>query len=118
MADDDELMFEITAAKAPPGDVAVKLRILNPDGSITKGDAPLIKLWLYKILRCLNIPEHVAALLLEWNTRQDVMMLHGAPAPGLDLRLRHPRWYGESRGSDATLVPAPLSRTSCSTPTG
>lgn len=31
-------------------------------------------------------------------------MLHGAPAPGLDLRLRHPRWYGESRGLDATIV--------------
>ena len=107
MHDDDELVFEITAAKAPSGAVAVKWRILNPDGSITKGDAPLIKLWLYKILRCLNIPEHVAALLLEWNTRQDVIMLHGAPAPGLDLRLPHPRWYGESRGSDATLVPRP-----------
>ena len=67
----------------------------------------IIKFWLYKILRCLNIPEDVAALLLEWNTRQDVIMLHGAPAPGLDLRLRHPRWYGESRGSDATIVPRP-----------
>ena len=106
MADDD-LVFEVTAAKAPPGAVAVKRRILNPDGSITKGDAPQVTFWLYKVLRCLNIPEHVAALLLEWNTRQDVIMLHGAPAPGLDLRLRHPRWYGESRGSDATLVPRP-----------
>lgn len=55
MADDD-LMFEVTAAKAPPGAVAVKRRILNPDGSITKGDAPLIKLWRYKILRCLISP--------------------------------------------------------------
>ena len=107
MADDADLMFEVTAAKAPPGDVAVKRRILNPDGSITKGDAPHVTFWLYKILRCLNIPEHVAALLLEWNARQDVIMLHGAPAPGLDLRLQHPRWYGESRGSDATLVPRP-----------
>ena len=33
---DDDIMFEITAAKAPLGDVAVKTRILNPDGSITK----------------------------------------------------------------------------------
>ena len=107
MGDGDDLLFEVTAAKAPPGDVAVKLRILNPDGSVTKGDAPLIKMWLYRSLRCLSVPEHVAALLLEWNARQDVMMLHGAPAPGLDLRLRHPRWYGESRGSDATIVPRP-----------
>jgi hypothetical protein len=107
VADDGDLLFEITAAKAPPGEVAVKRRILNPDGSITKGDAPLIKLWLYKVLRCLNIPDLVALLLFEWNARQDVMMLHGAPAQGLDLRLQHPRWYGESRGSDATLVPRP-----------
>jgi hypothetical protein len=107
MADDDDLKFEITAAKAPPGSIAVKTRILNPDGGITKGDAPHIKFWLYKVLRRSNAPEDVAALLLEWNARQDVMMLHGAPAPGLDLRLRHPRWYGESRSSDATLVPRP-----------
>jgi hypothetical protein len=107
MADDDDLMFEITAAKAPPGDLAVKTRILNPDGSVSGGDAPLIKFWLYKVLRCPNVPEDVAALLLMWNTRQDVIMLHGAPAPGLDLRLRHPRWYGESRGSDATIAPCP-----------
>jgi hypothetical protein len=107
MADDDDLLFEITAAKAPPGGIAVKTRILNPDGAITGGDAPLIKFWLYKILCCPNTPEDVAALLLEWNTRQDVIMLHGAPVPGLDLRLRHPRWYGESRGSDATIVPRP-----------
>jgi hypothetical protein len=105
--DDDDPMFEITAAKAPLGDIAVKTRILNPDGAITGGDAPHIKFWLYKVLRCLNNPEDVAALLLEWNTRQDVIMLHGAPAPGLDLRLRHPRWYGESRGSEATIVPRP-----------
>jgi hypothetical protein len=104
MADDDELMFEVTAAKAPPGHIAVKTRVLNPDGGVIKGDAPHVTFWLYKILRCLNIPEHVAALLLEWNARQDVMMLHGAPAHGLDLRLRHPRWYGENRGSDATIV--------------
>jgi hypothetical protein len=105
MADDGDLMFEITAAKAPLNEVATKTRILNPDGSITKGDAPHVTFWLYKVLRCLNIPEPVALLLLEWNARQDVMMLHGVPAPGLDLRLRHPRWYGESRGLDATIVP-------------
>jgi hypothetical protein len=105
MADDGDLMFEITAAKAPPNEVATKTRILNPDGSIAKGDAPPVKFWLYKILRCPNIPEDVATLLFEWNTRQDIMMLHGVPAQGLDLRLRHPRWYGETRGSDVTIVP-------------
>jgi hypothetical protein len=108
MHDDDDLMFEVTVAKAPPGEVAVKRRILNPDGSITKGDAPHIKLWLYKVLRCPSTPEDVAALLLVWNARQDVIMLNGAPAPGLDLRLQHPRWYGESRGADATIVPRPI----------
>ena len=101
---DDELIFEVTAAKAPPNEIATKTRIRNPDGSIVKGDAPHVTFWRYKVLRCLNIPEHVAALLLGWNARQDVMMLHGAPAPGLDLRLRYPRWYGESRGSAATIV--------------
>jgi hypothetical protein len=40
MADDDELMFEVTAAKAPPGHIAVKTRVLNPDGGVIKGDAP------------------------------------------------------------------------------
>ena len=82
MADDDELVFEITAAKAPPGQIAVKTRMLNPDGTITKGDAPHVTFWLYKVLRCPNIPECVADLLREWINRSDVMMLSGAAGAG------------------------------------
>jgi hypothetical protein len=107
MADDDDLMFEITVAKAPKGDIAVKTRMLNPDGSVTGGDAPHVTFWLYKVVRRPNIHEDVAALLLDLNARSEFVVLHGAPVPGLDLRLRHPRWYGESRGPDATLVACP-----------
>ena len=39
MHDDDDLMFEVTVAKAPPGEVAVKRRI-----SIRTGASPRVTL--------------------------------------------------------------------------
>jgi hypothetical protein len=104
VADGD--VFHLTLLQPREG-LAVQRRELGSDGCVIKSDHTLnVKMWRMKTVRGPNESGPIAALLRWLNSKPDIASTHGVTAPGVNSWELNPRWSGEARGSQRTLLDA------------
>ncbi len=97
--------FALTILRARRGLAAKKRTLMR--GKTTKSDPTLDEaLWQIRPYSIEADVDGAVHFLRKMAKRQNLCVVHGDPAPGLDRHGWHRRWSSESRGSDRTIVSA------------